>query len=49
MLINEYVELELHKQRTQNPEKVEGNRILAEIITEFKNSRREQNRKQSRK
>ncbi|MEQ8675619.1 MAG: hypothetical protein RLP44_00735 [Aggregatilineales bacterium] len=36
MLINEFVALELHKQRVNTPERVEGNRTLAEIITEFK-------------
>lgn len=36
MLINEFVALELHKQRVNTQERVQGNRTLAEIITEFK-------------
>ena len=48
MIINEYIALELHKIRTKENQKVEGNRTLAEIITEFKMTKRPRNRKNTR-
>ena len=46
MLVNELLALEMHKNRVQETEKVEGNRALAEIIAEFK---AQKNNRQPRK
>ncbi len=48
MIINEYIAMELHKLRTKEDHKVEGNRTLAEIITEFKRTPRRRSGKHTR-